>query len=173
MATRVQHRSIPRTDQEILDRIEQVTPRDPLFGTERVDLTSTLPYEAARPLLKSGVTEEHWDEVVEGRDEEAVKRRMRDYMPFAWDKANGCRGLSAARSLSHMAAWLWLLGWDQAADELSESSHYGKPALRAICEAFGWDWEHWDDGYWTNSDDDPGEAPPETVPPLTPPDGER
>ena len=70
---------------------------------------------------------------------------MQKYMDFAWDKANSRRGLSAGRSLSHMSAWLWLMGESTAADEIMDNHYnYGKPWLRAICEAFGWDWREWD-----------------------------
>ena len=87
-------------------------------------------------------------------------------MAFAWEKANHRRGISAGRSLDHMSAWLWLLGHDEAADAMLDHDHYGKPRLRAICEAFGWDWRQWDDGRWTNEEQADGLAPPEHVAPL-------
>jgi hypothetical protein len=80
-------------------------------------------------------------------------------MPFAWEKANDCRGLSANRSIEHMTAWLWMLG-DDLADKMDGLyEYYGKPCLRAICEKYGCKWQQWDDGVWRNSEDDDGIAP--------------
>jgi len=152
-----------RTDAEILARIDAVGATD-WSGAEQGDLIAVLPFDAAQPWLKDGVTAEEWEPG--SRDHDAVLASMLDYMEFAWNKANGCRRLSASRSLDHMSAWLWLLGWDAAADQIRTYSHYGKPQLRAICEAFGWDWREWDNGRWQNFEDDPGLAAPESVPPL-------
>ena len=152
-----------RTDKEILDRIETLKHRDWL-GTQTGDLASRLTFEAARPLLKDDATSDGWE--VLPRDRESVKAEMLDYMPFAWDKANSRRGISAGRSLDHMSAWLWLLGEDAAVDKIDDYSHYGKPQLRAICEAYDWDWRQWDDGRWANSEDGEGDPPPDTVEPL-------
>lgn len=152
-----------RTDQEILKRIEEVKDRDWL-GTQRSDLLIRLPFETAKPFLKDNATSETWTQ--QGRDHQTIKDEMLQYMPFAWDKANNNRGISAGRSLDHMSAWLWLLGYDKAADQILEYDLYGKPWLRAICEAFEWDWRQWDDGRWTNNEMDKGHAAPETVEPL-------
>ena len=82
---------------------------------------------------------------------------MEDYMPFAWDKANGCRGLSALRSLIHFAAWLWLLSNEDynhfgGFKGLSDYQFYGKEKLIDICERFNWDHFQWDDGVRSNSE---------------------
>jgi len=74
-------------------------------------------------------------------------------MPFAWEKANGCRGISASRSLRHMVAWLWLDGQDEFLEkwnDLRDYEYYGKPQLIAICELYGIDWKKFDDGVRTN-----------------------
>lgn len=148
-----------RTDAEILARCKEVEDRDWL-GTERGDLLSYLTFEAAKPLLNDEATADEWGEV-RPRDEESVKAEILDYMPFAWDKANNGRGLSAGRSLDHMSAWLWMLGRSKAADQIQTYSDYGKGRLRAICEEFGWDWRQWDNGYWSMTEDDSG---PKNVP---------
>ncbi len=153
-----------RTDEEILARIDVVDGLD-LLSTEACDLLSCLSFEAARPWLKDTAPEEGWK--VSARDESSVTQEMREYMGFAWDKANNCRGISAGRSIAHMCAWLWLLGMDAAAEQIREYELYGKPQLRAICEHFGWDWRQWDNGRWQN--DEYGkdrQAAPEEVPPL-------
>ena len=157
-----------RTDQEILDRIKTVSERD-LFGTRQEELIMHLSFEAAKPFLKEDVTKEAWE--AEDRrklDDESIKAEMLDYMPFAWEKANSRRGLSAMRSLDHMAEWLWLLGHDTSANRVLSYNRYGKGRLRAICEAFGWDWKQWDDGRWTDTEEADGDPPPETVDPLIP-----
>ena len=154
----------PRTDQEILDRIEAVKKED-LFGVEFDELALRLSFKAVHHLLREEVKETDWK--IRGRDEETLLAEMLDYMPFAWGKANNCRGLSAARSLSHMRGWLFLLGHSDAVlEKIGNYTHYGKPHLRAICTHYGWDWKQWDDGFWRNDSDEKGDPPPETVPQL-------
>lgn len=150
-----------RTNKEILARIEAVADRD-WIGTMRGDLVSRLSFEDAKPFLKDDASATDWGEP-RPRDREGILAEMLDYMPFAWEKANNNRGISASRSLEHMSAWLWLLGHDAAADQVLRYDLYGKPRLRAICEAFEWDWRQWDDGRWTNDEMSDGHTPPETV----------
>lgn len=138
-----------RTTDEILKRIAELDATD-IFGFTRSDLILSLPFEAAKPFLKADAAEEDWD--YQSPDEENIVSVIKTYMPFAWEKANNCRGLSAARSLDHMKAWLWLLGEDEAAGSLGDYTHYGKPELRAICEHYGVDWKELDDGEWKNSE---------------------
>ena len=141
-------------------RIEDIKDKD-FFGAEVEDLLSRLSFSAARPFLVDEATEDDW--TMYPRDAESIKAEMLDYMPFAWDKANHCRGLSAHRSIDHMAGWLWLLGYDAAVEQISTYDRYGKPQLRAICEEFGWDWRQWDDGRWANDEMEEGDPPPKTV----------
>lgn len=155
-----------RSDEEIVQRLREVASngRD-WMGVEQGDLVMRLPFEAAKPFLKETATAESWGKA-KPRDETGIKAEMLDYMPFAWDKANNRRGLSADRSISHMNAWLWLMGWDAAAKQMEDDdlyNCYGKPQLRAICEAFGWDWKQWDDGKWTSMEADYGDDPPDKV----------
>ena len=112
-------------------------------------------------MLKDGATAEDWQEVEPNTDH--LLGAIEEYMPFAWDKANNCRGLSADRSVSHMKAWLWLLG-----DDLGEKldgiyCFYGKPCLRVICEKYGWDWRQWDDGEWRNEEGGAWTPPPDVI----------
>ena len=151
-----------RTDKEIIERIEEMKERDWL-GAGRGDLATVLPVETAQKLPGAG-PDQTWEQ--KPRNAEAVKARMLEYMPFAWDKANNCRGISAGRSLDHMSAWLWLLGRDEAAKQMLDYEYYGKPWLRAICEEFGWDWRQWDDSCWRNDENSGATNPPERVEPL-------
>ena len=141
----------PKTDAQIVERIAQV---GDLFGTERGDLIFALSsFEAARPFLRDDATPERWEKSRMANTEEAIKASILDYLPFAWDKANNCRGLSAARSLFHMRAWLWLLGEDEVAEVLGgEYDRYGKPQLAAISERYGFNWQAHDNGEWVNEE---------------------
>jgi hypothetical protein len=134
-----------RTDQEIIDQINVCAKRDWL-GFEAADLINCLSFEAAKPLLKEGVTEDQW--VVVARDRESILKKMLDYMPFAWEKANNGRGLSAGRTMSHYMAWIFLAGDDLG--DLTEYQYYGKDHLVKICNHYGWDSSQWDDGVRQN-----------------------
>lgn len=139
-----------RTPEEILARVEKIK-NDDMFGFEKEDLIYALPFAAAKPYLKEGVTEDEWAPITNHEEE------IRDYMAFAWDKANNCRGISAYRSLCHMKSWLWLLGDDEV-EWLDDYEYYGKPHLVAICERFDIDWKALDNGVWRNAEEEPGET---------------
>lgn len=134
-----------RTDAEILARIDAVKNMDWL-GTQTNDLASRLPFDAVRPFLKDGVTSEQWRQAP--RDRDSIIAEMLAYMPFAWEKANNCRGISASRSMDHYSAWIWLAGDDLG--DLSDYEFYGKDNLVRICEHYGWDSSQWDDGERTD-----------------------
>ncbi len=141
------------TQDEIVTRIRAVRDRD-MFGFEVSEYLDWLDFEHAKEFLKDTATAGKWAEG--GRPfkpmPELVIAAIKDYMPFAWDKANNCRGLSAGRSITHMRAWLWLLGEHEAADRIMDYDLYGKPQLRAICEKYGIDWQSLDDGEWRNDE---------------------
>ena len=137
--------SAPRTDDEIISRINVVADRD-FFGFEVSDLVVRLEYEKAKQFIPTDVIQKDWEVV--SREPADVISMMRDYMPFAWEKANDCRGLSAGRSLSHYSAWIWLAGDDLG--DLLEYEFYGKDKLVLICNHYGWDSSEWDDGVRTN-----------------------
>lgn len=134
-----------RTQTEILERIERLSIGD-LFGFETSDLIASLPYEQAKPYLNADVRPEQW--MPDSLERDDIIQRMKGYMPFAWEKANNCRGISAARSLAHFMSWLWLAGDDLG--DLLDYQWYGKDQLRKICEHYGWDADQWDDGVRTN-----------------------
>ena len=136
-----------RTDQEIIARIEAIKRRD-FFGFETPDLIVRLPFESARPYLVPEAKAEEWEIVP--RDREYLLDEMLKYMPFAWDKANNCRGISAGRSMSHFSSWIWLAGDDLG--DLNKYNHYGKNNLVKICEFYGWDSKQWDDGVRQDSE---------------------
>lgn len=137
-----------RTDEEILARIKELEARDAL-GFESIDLKGCLSFEKVKPFLKDGVT----DWTATPKDRKSILKEMEDYMSFAWEKANGCRGISAWRTLAHYKSWVWLLDDQEAEDafgDLDNYEHYGKAQLIRICEHFGWDHSKWDDDVRVN-----------------------
>ena len=138
-----------RTQDEIVARIRTRKNHD-FLGFEVVEYVNYLDYAHAKEFLKRKSTEKQWGEVEAKSPENVIK----DYMPFAWDKANGCRGISASRSIEHMVAWLWLDGKDWLEKDYDENyQYYGKPQLVRVCEEYGIDWRALDNDRWRNSED--------------------
>ncbi len=135
---------------EIKNRIKRIQEKD-LFGFESSSLVDFLNYENAKEYLKPECTEDEWNKHYKRATKKNIKLEILDYMPFAWEKANNCRGVSANRSLMHMKAWFWLL--DEKLD-LKDYKWYGKPQLKKICEKFGWDWKQWHNGLVGNHEND-------------------
>jgi len=151
-----------KTPQEIIDRIlwlcERKDRRD-FFGFEIADLVEFLtPKEVKLHLAQQFQLERDAFWEPKDTDFDSVVALVRNYLPFAWDKANNCRGLSADRSLRHMSAWLWLIGLDEKIEGLQEHTYYGKPQLVAICELpeIDVDWKVLDDGAWKTDSSDTG-----------------
>ncbi|MFA9204904.1 MAG: hypothetical protein ACEQSH_00450 [Bacteroidia bacterium] len=147
---------LPRTPDEIVAHMRGIADTD-YFGHQRGDLMDWLPFSHAKEWLKPEATKTDWTKTQRPYPltRERVLQEMLGYMPFAWGKANDCRGLSAGRSVEHMTAWLWLLG-DPLGERLEGMyAYYGKTCLRAICEAYGWPWRQWDDDRWGNAEEGP------------------
>lgn len=124
-----------RTQEEILARMNEIKDDD-FFGFETGDLVDYLDFEHAQPFLQEDVVKKQWED----RDKFTPEERIKDYMNFAWEKANNKRGISASRSISHMRAWLWLAGNQELLDFSNEDDNYapyGKPILSKICEYYG------------------------------------
>ena len=143
-----------RTQAEIASRIVDLKTLD-VFGFEISEYIEFLDFEHAKPYLKEDTTEEQWTSLKPTR--EVVLAKMKEYLSFAWEKANNCRGISSSRSNSHYRAWIWLLGAEEAEalaivfnDALYR--YYGKPQLVAIAERYGWDWKQHDNDRWTNDE---------------------
>lgn len=136
-----------RTQDEIAARVKTRKEQD-FLGFETGEYLNYLDYAHAKEFLKPETTQEQWEKVraLVKPPEDTIKA----YMPFAWDKANNCRGISAGRSISHMIAWLWLDGKDWA--EIEDYEYYGKPQLVRICEEYSIDWRNLDDGQWRNKE---------------------
>jgi len=144
---------LKRTQQEIKARYEARRSAD-FLGFESNEYLKYLSWENAYPYLSADAKEEDWKK----KTEDPLKV-MGDYMEFAWDKANNCRGISAVRSIEHMIAWLWLAGKGTLLTKVEKEyktnyQFYGKPILKTICVAFKWDWDKRDSGQWVNSEDE-------------------
>lgn len=139
-----------RTQDEIVARIDFID--GDMFGAEEGDLINFLDFEHAKPFLKEDVTEEQWSKSKAGI---SPRGEIISYLPFAWDKANNCRGISASRSLSHFRAWVWLIDKDlYDMFEMLEYEYYGKPHLVIVSEFVGFDWKKEDSDLWGNDEDD-------------------
>lgn len=138
-----------RTQEEILKRIDDRKKSD-FFGFEWPEYINHLIFDNAKPFYNERNLEDaeksHKIETLEETKEKAV-----DYMSFAWEKANNCRGISASRSLSHYAAWMWLLGYDDLDEKLEDYQYYGKDELVFICDELGIDHSVYDDGVRVNT----------------------
>ena len=118
-----------------------------VFGFGADDLTEALPFEAAKEYLAESFlskenAEEEW-EVLRLKTDDEVKDKMLDYLSFAWDKAEGCRGLSADRSIRHFAAWAWLIDDDlyNKIEDMYENDYapYGTPILTHLSKELGYE----------------------------------
>lgn len=136
---------VPRPQEDILKRIE-LRKQEDMFGFEVPYYVSALTYENAKPFLNDGVTEAEWSQ----QSLDDIKLQAVEYMAFAWEKANDCRGISANRSIMHYQAWLWLLGQEWGDSLMDDYEFYGKPQLIKICEFLGLDPAKWDDGERVN-----------------------
>lgn len=144
-----------KTQEEILARFNERKTED-FFGFECNEYLGYLDFAHVKPFLKDGITPEQWNP--NSPEPTKVIAKMLDYMPFAWEKANNCRGISANRSISHFIAWTWLIDEKFSAEIEkmfnSEYQHYGKEILVMICNHYNWDCSQWDDGKRVNSEDE-------------------
>lgn len=105
--------------------------------SEFVTLSELLPYLTVdgKKAVKSG---EYIHRPI--MDVKEAAQDFLDYMVFAWGKAMDERGISAARSVFKLSAWMDILGRPDVgailrSDDLYEP--YGRPALRRACELLG------------------------------------
>jgi hypothetical protein len=146
---------IMRTQEEIVARIK-VRRNIDFLGLETLFYYPYLDYIHAKEFINPEVTKDIWNKDME---ESISSKQIEDYMPFAWDKANNCRGLSAHRSIMHFIAWVWLDGDDSGwleKDYNDNYEYYGKPQLVKICEKYDIDWKKLDNDRWTNSESEEG-----------------
>ena len=142
------HELTTRTQDEILQKLGGLKRVD-FFMFEIFDLLVYLTYENARMYQGDNFDKRSWAEL----DVMPPEQRITEYLPFAWGKANDCRGLSANRSISHLRAWAWLMN-DGSYDELTsiKYEYYGKPQLVYMSKKTGVDWQMLDSGLWGNDE---------------------
>ena len=129
-----------KTEQEIENKArERKGDFLPFYIEAMTDFASFDTFKRAGVLNDDAKDDGTWTHVQPTR--EAVVAKILEYMPFAWEKANGERGISAGRSMLKMSAWLWLIG--EEGIDCEDYDNYGKPQLRAICELLGFDWRKW------------------------------
>jgi len=139
-----------RTDEEIVAKIREWMPTN-VFGFGVYDLISYLPLEAAKEFITLDDEDAaKWKPLP--RDRASIEVEIKSYIPFAWDKANNRRGISALRSMCHFHAWIWMLDELDKVGDLLEYDFYGKDNLRKICEVYGLNPDKWDDGLRVDED---------------------
>jgi hypothetical protein len=145
---------LKRTPEEIKARVASLKEAD-FFGFETGDLIEYLPFEDAKQYLRpdADITPQQWD----GAERLSPLERAKEYLGFAWEKANDNRGISAARSISHMRAWLWLAGYSpEWLKHFDDYEFYGKKLLVVVSLLCDFDWRAHDDGRWVNNEGDSG-----------------
>lgn len=129
---------------EILVRFRKPQgPFDNLLKFQVNDLLDFMPYEIAREFLKDDIDAEKWAGFYKPLTKDNVIIEMRKYMPFAWDKCTGERGISSNRSIAHYNAWLWILEDKEALEFLADEDNYacyGAPILKYICDRYDFDY---------------------------------
>ena len=131
-----------RTQDEIVEKLLAINKEKHLFDFRRDMLVVFLDREHAELVkgisLKEDADLSDWKE--DDLSDEVILEKMKDYMDFAWDKAQNHRGLSANRSIQRLEAWCWLLGEDELVEALENGPYavYGAPGLAKVSEKFGW-----------------------------------
>ena len=134
------------TDQDITDRLQVLSGLTPVDEIEMFDLYSRLPFELAQPYLPHSAQKDTFE--VDFSQLRPPLLTCREYLEFAWHKANDARAMSAARSLSHIRAWLFLAGFASLLCHFKEAHWYGKKQLVIASMLCGFDWQSHDDGVW-------------------------
>jgi len=122
-----------RTQDEIVARAKAGDTQD-MFGFGLSVLVEYIDADHIKPLLKEDADPKGWESMAPTA--ENVLNDMKEYMKFAWEKAQNHRGLSASRSVVKMQAWLWLLGDEDLVAGVMYAQ-YGAPILRKICAHYG------------------------------------
>jgi len=122
-----------RTQKEIVDKIIKERSND-FFGVITNDLIIYLDFENAKQFLVKEETEQSWNNYRQELTSEHVKKEMLNYLEFAFEKANGHRGISAGRSMDHYFAWIWLLDEEDYFGNVRDYDYYGIKNLNKIKE---------------------------------------
>ncbi|WP_375560213.1 hypothetical protein ACE193_21275 [Bernardetia sp. OM2101] len=126
-----------RTQEEIRERFDKA--KD-FLDVQKKDLLEFMEFETAKDLLNKEYVKQ-----VEAGEEiwevENAKEKIMDYLPFAYEKAENERGISAARSMLHFKTWIWIDNaefYDEILPMLKDYTNYGIPTLNRIAEKYGY-----------------------------------
>lgn len=142
-----------RTQEEIVERIKYLQANAFLFEFGSEVLLDYLDFEHAQGFLKDTVTAEMWEGrsygdfagygppsgrtcPIPASDRDFILAAMRHYAAFGWEKIEGQRGISAARTVQKMAAWLWLLEDEEMLEAAEDAGSYGARFLTQVCEKY-------------------------------------
>jgi len=144
---------IIRKQEEIIDHIEKC---ENIFGWQKDDL---ILYLSFKNIKKMDIFKEEYIKDIELGKEKWKKltnplKEIKDYMPFAFNKALNKRGISAERSINHMLAWVWLIN-DKLYQNIKDSYEYeycdyGMLILKMICHHFKIDYSDFHNYKLTN-----------------------
>lgn len=127
-----------RTQEEIIARFNV---SDDMMGTQKWDLIELMTYENAKQFLKKEFIESvekgenKWEQKTE------TKTTILGYLSFAYDKAEGERGLSAARSMMHFKTWIWFDDekfYNEIISDIENYTDYGIEVLNKIAAHYGY-----------------------------------
>ena len=121
--------------EEILNFMQETKDKD-ILGVMRNDCVECLDYDAAKEYLKDNITEEKWSKIQVKSDKDLLKQ-IKEYLPFAWEKAQDKRGISASRSVQHFKTWVYIYGDKEFYDKITEMEDadyvpYGIPILECV-----------------------------------------
>ena len=100
-------------------------------------------FETAKKYLKKDYVkqveagEEKWEAT-----KETPKEKILDYLEFAYEKAEGERGISASRSMLHFKTWIWLDDdkfYNEIISDIVDYSDYGISVLDKISGHYGYE----------------------------------
>ena len=131
-----------RSSIQIVKKIKELRhSNDDIFGFRFEALIPFLPFKYAREFLKEDIDEEKWKPTHIEPTRLNILKEIEEYIEFAWDKVENHRGLSADRSVTKIATWLWLLGESEddflRKYEITGYAQYGAPKLALVCNTFG------------------------------------
>lgn len=126
-----------KTQEQILERLNNV---DDFMGIQKSDLIDFMDFENAKEFLKEDYVSDVESGTKKWEAETDARSKIIDYLPFAFGKAYGQRGISAGRSLLHFKTWIWLDDEDfysKMSGGFENYSNYGLSQLIKIAKHYG------------------------------------
>lgn len=125
-----------RTQDEIVAKAKGIIAEEQFLDFRHEVLIDALDFEHAKEFLKEDATEEQWNK----QRTMDVEKEAREYLIFAYGKAEDHRGISAERSVQKLEMFAWLLGRDDVVKAMTDAPYpnYGVPQLYAFAKGMGW-----------------------------------